>query len=380
MKSTLLIAAVMMAAAPAFASKARLNSLSNAEHVSDVQRMFDRPYEVTAHGELATFEFGPTSQSAAVHAEGGFVRQMGEGSYLGFYLGRQPAALVKTTAAIGASGVAGAADMQNTFNSTLDNGFNVLYGSKAGDMTWGANLFYLSSNVKTSNATIGGATLGAITDRKANVAGISLGATAGQWEADAVIGLMGKSEFTSANVGDVSLTSNMNLALRGAYTVDTMYYYAKYAMGGAKVDVAGTDSKLESNEITLGAINTHKKDGVDFFYGGSYVMTTEKSNDGDDKTETSQLPVVIGVEAEAASWLVFRGSITQNLLLGSTKETTATVAGDSDTIANNTTVAAGAGLKFGKFTMDGVLKAGTTGDFGLDGTNFLGQGSLTYVF
>lgn len=377
MKSTLLLAALTMAAAPAFASKARLDALQDAAHLSDVQHMFERPYEVTNHGELATFEFG----AAGAKAEGGFIRQVGgEGSYLGFYLGRKPSALTTIVDAVAASGAAGAA-AATAFNSTLDNGFNVVYGSKAGDITWGANLYYLSSNKKTALTV--GAPLGDATDRKANVAGVSFGAEAGQWEANAVVGLMGESKFASSTLGDdVSLKSNMNLLLRGAYKMDTMYYYAQYGMTGAKLDVAGNDSKIEGNDIRIGLVNTHKKDGVDFFYGVAYKMTTQKSNDGDDKVETSSLPVIVGVEAEAASWLVFRGSITQNVLLGSTKTTTGGVAGDSDTISANNTVAAGAGLKFGKFTMDGVLKAGSNanGDFGLDGANFITEASLTYNF
>ncbi|MBX3032701.1 MAG: hypothetical protein KF865_02175 [Bdellovibrionaceae bacterium] len=401
MKKTMLIAALTMAAAPAFASKARLNALQNAEHISDIQRTFDRPYEAAMYGEYATVEFG--SPTGTPNAEGGFVRQMGEGSYLGLYLGHNPEALNKVITASqltvdqsNAGLKASAAGSAAVWRSSLEAPLNIFYASKAGDITWGANLFYLTSNKKsTSTVVVGdfnnngntsdpGEEVSAA-NRKANVAGVSFGATAANWEADATVGLMGKDQFeVSTALGtEIALESNMNLVLRGAYKMDTLYFYGKYSMAGAKVKVTGAeDRKVDLNEAAVGIIDSRKKDGVEFFYGASYVMTNVKGNSlvGDNKTEVTKLPVIVGVEAEANSWLVLRGSLTQNLgLLGTTKTTTAGTAGESDSLGS-TTVAAGAGMKFGKFTVDTTLKAATTGTIGSDGANFLGDASLTYLF
>ena len=66
-------------------------------------------------------------------------------------------------------------------------------------------------------------------------------------------------------------------------------------------------------------------------------------------------------EADAASWLTLRGSVTQTVLLDTSKvETTPVAAGTDSEFApgtNNTTVAFGAGLKFNKVTVDGALLA-----------------------
>jgi len=136
-------------------------------------------------------------------------------------------------------------------------------------------------------------------------------------------------------------------------------------------------------------INSHKRDGVDFFYGVSLSMENDKvsylTSGLTSKTDYMRTPFLVGVEAEAASWLVLRGSISQTVLFGSKKttDTSGNVTGDSAT--NDTTVAAGAGLKFGKFTLDTFIAASTTGNVSLasdsgSGDKFLTQASLNYAF
>jgi len=66
------------------------------------------------------------------------------------------------------------------------------------------------------------------------------------------------------------------------------------------------------------------------------------------------------MEADATSWLVVRGSIAQNVLIGEVKQTT----GKKDSIANTTAVNAGATLNFGKLKVDGMV-----GNTATDGTN-----------
>ena len=96
--------------------------------------------------------------------------------------------------------------------------------------------------------------------------------------------------------------------------------------------------------------------------------------------EQTHLPFIIGVEADAASWLTLRASAKQNVILGSSKVNQ----GDSTTIKNNTTVALGAGLKFNKFTLDSTLAAGsvpaTAGNGSIDANNLMANASLTYMF
>lgn len=363
MKKTLLIAALSMAAAPAFASKARLSALGDAEHLSDIQRTFDRPYEATMHGEYATIEFG--GATGKPNAEAGFTRQVSEGNYLGFYVNRKPAALL---AAIDGT------TAENPVTALLDNSINVFYGSRAGEMAWGVNLFYLASDKKGGFTD---ATPTTFTSGKADVMGLSLGAAAGNWEADAVIGLAGKATFEGAGV-DAEMQSTSNMTFRGAYKMDNMYYFAKYGMGGAKFENNGSEvSKGESTNIEVGLVNSMKSEGAEFFYGVSYMMETEKEKVADTKTETNSLPLIVGVEADANSWMVLRGSVTHNLpFLSSTKSD----GGSANTLSGNTTIGAGAGFKMNKFTVDALFQTADTGDFGFDAAGFVSNIGMTYAF
>lgn len=374
MKKTLLIAALSMAATPAFASKARLSALGDAEHLSDIQRTFDRPYEATMHGEYATIEFG--GAAGKPNAEAGFTRQVSEGNYLGFYVNRKPAALVNAIATNTAA--------NEMFSPLLDNSFNVFYGSRAGEIAWGVNFYYLSSNKKDGYQALAANDMA---NGKADVMGLSLGAAAGNWEADAVIGLAGKASVESNTyatapvaAGDkAEFQSTSNMTFRGAYKMDNMYYFAKYGMSGAKMELNGAEAvKGENTNIELGLVNTMKSEGAEFFYGVSYKMVTAKDKmPGGGKTETNSLPMVVGVEADANSWMVLRGSVTHTLPFLSTTKSTG---GSGNTLSSNTTVAVGTGFKAGKFNVDALVATGNTGDVGFDGGSFLTNASLTYNF
>lgn len=402
MKKILLIAALTMASAPAFASKARMTALSNAAHIVDVQTSFEKPWQFAANGELATIEFGPANTAIAAagdaKAEGGFVRQMND-SYLGAYVGRSPTALVAVANQFTYSATAGTS---SAFVFQPNNPLNLFYASKAGDITWGANLFYLSSNVKT--ATSGA---NSIKDRKTNATGFSVGASNGTWDVSLVQGLSGKGEFTTAAgtvtataaaalggavqtiaVGNTfTITSKNSTKLMGGYKMDSLYYYGAYTMGGSKVENGSTEvADLENTDILLGAVNTHKADGVDFFYGIAVNQTTAKNKTGTGtKAETLKLPMIVGVEADATSYLVVRGSLTQNFpLIGSTKtdDGNAATTDETDTLGESTAVNAGVGLKLGKFLVDATATTATDakGRFGFDAAGFVANASLTYNF
>ena len=134
----------------------------------------------------------------------------------------------------------------------------------------------------------------------------------------------------------------------------------------------------------MGVDNSHKTDAADFFYGVNFDMTTLKNKNvatGTAKTEITSLPVFAGIEAEATSWMVLRASVTQNFILGTKKDEIGST-GDSDTISNNTVVAAGAGLKFNKLLVDGTLAkaSGASATGALNSNDLLANAAVTYTF
>ena len=89
----------------------------------------------------------------------------------------------------------------------------------------------------------------------------------------------------------------------------------------------------------------------------------------------------MGLEVDASSWLVLRGSLTQRLvLLDNTKvEAASVVAVETSPGANSTVAALGAGLKFNKLTFDGTLSAGGSTQT-VNTSDLLGQVGVTYMF
>lgn len=362
MKKVLLIAALTMASAPALASKARLNALGNSQHLRDIQDTFVRPDGVMKYGEWATAEFGAVGTTTG-SANGGFVRSAGDSAW-GLYLGQQSASVAASRNNAAPANFLGA-----------ENPINVLYGSKAGDMDWGLNFYYSTADKKS----------GTPNTQKQNAMSLAVGASAGAWDARAILGL--GNSATNDNAGtETKLTGKTSMELGGGYWMDSMYLFGKYSMGGHKIETGtavGTD--LSRTTIELGVVNTHKQDATEFFYGAALSMVTadDKKTDvatDDTKTTTNSMPIWFGIEAEATSWLVFRGAVKQNFFLFGSSKTEVNGAGEADTINHNTTVSAGAGLKWGKWNLDGTLAAAGSGTFGLDGNNFLGTTALTYTF
>lgn len=367
MKKTLIIASLALFALPAFASKARLAALANSAHLSDIQEVFSNPSKLTESGDWLTFEMGATSSNASgdqttlisPNAEGGFARGAGDARY-GFYLGHHATWVADTR--VPNSLVTGTAYL------TDENPVDLFYATKMGDMSWGVGLHHSSSDRK-SNA------------RKQTATGLTAGVTANNWDAGIEVGLTNTYKLDGAT-DTIDFKGKTAIALNGTYTMDTLTFHGSYAMGGGKADVTGTATPatdIDSSRYILGVVNSHKADGADFFYGTNYDMLTYKNKAGTEAKYThTRMPVFAGIEADAASWLVLRASISQNFLIGSTKNELAG-ATESDTIGNNTTVVAGAGLKFNKLILDGTIEQ-STGSANIDSDDLLANASLTYMF
>lgn len=380
MKKTLLIAALSMMAAPAMASKARLTSLSSAAHLSDIQDVFTNASKLTASGDWATFETGSTpaanktASGTSPQAEGGFARSMGDAKY-GFYLGHSSQFVTGTRLPN---------THENTTNTPLvtqthlidENPLNLFYASKMGDMAWGIGMNYSNSNKKTVS-------------KKQSAMGINGGITMGNLYVGLDLGLSNSyKDDTAGSLVDFKGKTSYQIA--GTYVMnDLTIAYGLGASGGKEDAVSTATYDISTSNYNLGVVKDHKADGVDFFYGASYAVETYK-DDGNNasatalksKYEQTTMPVIVGIEADAASWLVLRASVKQNVLLGSSKDSfNAAAADDADSIANNTTVSAGAGLKFGKIAVDGTLQATAAATAGqVNGSSLLANASMTYMF
>ncbi len=364
MKNALLFAAIAMMTVPAMASKARLIALNNASHLQDIQQIFTNASLLSVHGDWVTFEMGANPGSnvntTTPTAEGGFSRAMNDSKY-GFYLGHH-------SAFAGESRLSSTTITGKTY-LTDENAVNLFYAHKA-DLNWGVGLNYANSDKKSLGT-------------KQSALGVNAGVSSSLWDAGLDVGLTNTfKQDTLAGTAVADFTGKTAIGLNGRYFMDTMTFSALYSINGGKDQVA-PESDFELNHFNLGVENSHKTEGADFFYGIKYAFDAlkNKAAGGDKKSEMTSLPVYAGIEADAASWLVLRASVTQNFLLGSTKNEFATT-GESNTISNNTVVAAGAGLKFNKLQLDGTFAKASGGSAtgALNSSDLLANASLTYMF
>lgn len=340
MKKLLLIS-ILSLGSFAFATTARMISLGGAFHLTDTKTVFAIPSDMLLLPESMELNYGGTTVGS--NTDGGMMKALGE-ARLGFFVGA-----VDKARATGYLGV--------------ENPFTVAYAAKAGDIAWGVLLNYSSSNKKATDV--------ATDDQTQDFMGLTGSVAMGDLTVAMNLGLTDKAKGTGTD--DTAEVKEAPMSLGAIYKMGEWNFMGQYEMNTKKVTVSSTETKTTSSTITLGAINATKTEGADFFYGAHYVIKNEKT--GSSKTDTTSMPVIIGVEADAASWLTLRGSVTQNVLLGGEKKTDPDSGMDST--AHNTKVAAGLGFKFTKSTLDVTLKAAGTGDLNSDlGAN----AGFTYLF
>ena len=262
MKTILMMAALTLASAQALASQARVDALSNSPQIADTTKIFAKPDTVTKMGEWTTFEFGtPGTAATASTASGGFVRSSGDAAW-GAYLGRKSPATIRD---IDLNFDGDTTDANETSPLGVENPFNVFYGSKAGDMNWGVGLYYSNSDKKT-------------TSLKQSVMGVTAGFSGAAWDAHVAMGLGNKSENNATAGSEVALSGKTTAEIGGGYWMDSMYLFGTYNMSGAKHETGTTaDWDVDMTNIKLGVVNTHKKDGTDFFYGAAINTADRKS-------------------------------------------------------------------------------------------------------
>ncbi len=356
-------------AAPAFATKARLQALgedtNGSFYINDNRNVFLNSAQVNNHKDLVSLEWGTGAATEGgdntPNAEGGIYKSMNNMVY-GVQLGR------------GLSFNEGAEDVvAGAFDAS--NAIDLFVGGDAG-FKWGANLTYASSNDKDNTTP---------KKAEAEVLDLNVGAIFGDFTAFVKYGAMGNSEDKLAGTAYDIKRSN-DITVGGTYQMNDYTVFAQYGM----VDFEDKKSKKETEETNylLGVGRQDKlNDKTTLFTKLQYSQ--EESSDKKPKTtdQTVQsVPVTIGLEHDATSWLTLRGSISQNLWSKDKDKTAKT----NKTTANSTNVNAGATLKFGELSFDGVIgtddnttagTGSTTTEKGILSTdNLMTRVSMTYKF
>jgi hypothetical protein len=357
-RNLLVIAGLAVLSTSAFASKARMEALGQrsdrgSEYLSDSRNIFRNPALLNSTKNYLVTEWGTAANTAdsstAPKAEGGFFREMGSFNY-GLYLGNNAQ---KTEA--------GFLDQDNALDLFL-----------SGDMglQWGAKLHY--ANAKDES--------GAFT-KKNSALGLGLGVVSGDAEGYLNLDLADKSEGGTIAADQWKLKPSFLVG--GSYKWSSVTFFASYEGTQYDTTVAAVSTNKKTSEIVVGAGRVHEINPTARIITDAHVSIASDTNiTATGKTTTNKLPATLGFEADATSWLVLRGNIHQNIILGETK----TPAGKVTSQANSTTVDAGATLNFGKIKVDGVV--GTTGTTGtpaaktgvLSTNNLLTRVGLSYWF
>ena len=339
MKKFVLVSALsLVAATPAMASKARVQALQKAEFLKDSQTVFENPAHVNSLGKYLTLELGGSANTSAPKAEGGlFTDEFG--ANMGVYVGHLSP--IQQSLRAGAT----ASEGQN-------NPVEVFYAKDG----WGASVALSNSEDKT-------------TDTKEQYLALRYGIDRDGMEFSGTVEAIAVTETGSdKTVGAPYITLNFEQEM------GTNYFFSKLNWGTGKYEATAGDTDVKDIGAEVGILSRKIKN---VYYGAS--LSYAKREIGKDITAMN-LPIFAGVEAELNSWAVVRASVSQSFLLSSVQDKNQTPAPADEAITNknDTTVAAGIGLKYNNFALDGVVAGSTTGQ--INGNDVLTQASITYNF
>jgi hypothetical protein len=370
MKKHLLIAGIAVLSTSAYATTTRLQALGQdtsrgSFFIDDNYNVFRNAANVNMYKNYMVTEWGTedgNNQSGTDERqlEGGFFREAGSFTY-GVYFNNE-------------SDLAEAYSQNTGFVTRAmkrqQNGLDLFFGGDMG-IQWGARIHYASSKANVSKTT---APDDQAYDAEHSAMNISLGMQMGDLGAYANVGI--KNEFTGAAApGAVATAKNDKLEGSGSlnlgvnYKLGNMKVYADYSKGGLEY-TAGDATELtkthDRTTINVGVGHTHEVSSTArVFSQVAYYTETQETKSTADRTDEdtdTYIPVTIGFEADANSWLTIRGSVSQGLPFLNKDEDKRSDQADDNTESSGTlgatTFAAGATLNFGKLQIDGVISNG----------------------
>ncbi len=368
MKKQIVLATIAtLATGSAYATKARMNALGQAQdrgsfYINDTRNVFRNAARINQTNNYAVTEWGDTA-ATATNAEGGFFKNQGSFSY-GVYLGSDVTDQDFGNVSNGYADALANTTSGDTYGNAnfLDRGndLDLFFGGDMG-VEWGARLHY--ANAKSEPGAPGA------TEQKNSTLELGLGMVMGDLNAYVNYTLKDEAEYDGTNAGSViENDGTMNLGV-GYKWMDYTFFVDYDKKGLEYVASTGTAAQTtEQSVLTVGAGYTKEiSSTARLFTDVSFVRTSAEDSSAtvNDNVEydKSELPLTVGFEADATSWLTLRGSISQNIFINSfTSKAAGGTVENKGTLANSTDVQAGATLNFGKLMIDGMI--GTNGNNG----------------
>ena len=372
MKKLVCILAILAATPLAFASKARLEALgqgSNGSYfIKDSRNVFLNPATITSLSNQVNLEVG--SNTTSPKAEGGLTHKADFGS-LGLHLGRL---------GMGAQNILdaeGSITGLSLFNP--QNSLEFLYGREMGNFNMGAALHYSNSESDVGETAN-------LPDSSASITTLRVGAETDMFGAYLTYGLTEESKTEDVGNTVVEYDGSNSMKLGGVYNFsDTTKVSAEIMQVDYKWNTGTATGERGQQEMSANFYNQLAGDDNFFvFYTigltqAEYTIDYDAVGVDDIEDKRMYMPVVIGGEAKVKEWLTLRASVKQNTILDER---------DYKDNANNlktsnlddTVVAAGLGLNFGRVTIDSVFEGARTGSGRIDGNEFLAKAALKYTY
>lgn len=334
---------VALLSSGALASKSRIATLQGAEHLVDIQTVFINPAHLNLLNPYLTFEMGASGATNSPNAEGGFSKKLNSGNIISIYLGHDNTTTLR----------------DGVTYLKQQNPIEVIYGTK--NMGFGGSVSSVNNKKSGTKETTLVGKYGIVMDGGVSAYGnITLVSTAEQ-----TVGVVTK-----------KITASPGFTAGGSKDDGENRFFGSLTYGQAKKEEPPITTNYKNAAVQLGWLDhSLKNKDSDIYYGLRLDYSSSDQDAG--KVTALALPAFIGIEYAVTNWATFRGSVSQNILLGSLKDGTA-VNTDEDGINSNTTFAAGLGLKFASLSFDGSLVAASNGN--VNGTSFVTNASVTYNF
>ncbi len=356
----LLVVGLALLSTSAFATKARMESLgqdgaNGSFYLTDTRNVFHNAANVNTTKNYVVTEWGnatATDATATPEAEGGFFSEAGTFGY-GVYLDNTQSGQVTHYSTAFAQTKNNAVNRTNY--SSIGNKIDVFVGADMG-FEWGVN-------VSLSSFTDEG--FAQAYKKEQSGMGVGFGVLMGDLDAYLNLGLKDESKGGLAAADKWEAKTAMNLGAN--YKLHGFTVFGDYKTGGVDETASGVKTENKANELSVGVakVNEIASSGRWFYEARYYNNKSEKKTTATDTVKVYRIPLTVGFEADATSWLTLRGSVSQSLR-GAGQVNLGTNPGATSNNkkiqnANTATVAAGATLNFGKLKVDGVIET--------DGTN-----------
>jgi hypothetical protein len=354
-----LVLGMSIIASPAFASRARLESLGESKlgsyYIQDSRNIFLNPAQIVHYKKKLWLELGAEQVGAADAAstygqttpatnangfinrpQGGFTSNFGDFTY-GLYMNQtSDRAILGIQQANGAVALLAPAFGNNYFLAP-DSQLEAFIGGEAG-LNWGFSAFYAGNDDKNATTFLG---------RTSKLVGVRLGVElASNLQLFSTVGITSSSKVNNATQDEVK--GKVSVDLGATYGMNDMTLFAKFMNWGSDILFAGQTTEARNLQFGVGAGWKHEM---------SKTVTSFARLEGDysnlraggSTNRSWNIPAVVGAEAAALSWLTIRGSVAQSIVGQSN------IFGARTSFGGTTTVAAGLGVTVGDVVIDGLV-------------------------